>query len=522
METKQQQYPIGKQNFAVLRQEDYLYVDKTALIYQLTRNRYSNFLSRPRRFGKSLLVSTLKAYFQGQKELFRGLAIEQMEQDWTAYPVLHLDFSTGSFNADNDELSKFLNHTLTEWERRYGREASEETFSLRFKGVIKRACEQTGQPVVVLVDEYDKPLLATAHDSERNDRIRNTLKSFYSVLKTQDEYLRFAFLTGITRFSRVSIFSDLNNLNDISMNKEYASLCGITEEELHHYFDEAVARMAANMEITTEAMYEKLRRQYDGYHFCRGTEGLYNPFSLLNAFYNQEFGDYWFASGTPTFLVEMLRRENYDLRELSGVNVTAGQLRAAGKDLRNIESVMFQSGYLTIVDYDAQYDRYILDFPNDEVRKGFFEALLPYYMPRGGSGQVFSPHIDMTEALQQGNPQDFVLELKKFFDSSDYRMVNNKEIYFQSVIYILLRLMGLYVQVEYATRDGRIDVVVTTNNYRYVIELKRDSSARVAMNQIHDKDYPLAFAADHRKLYKIALNFSFETNSFTDDWLIED
>ena len=523
METRQQQYPIGIQDFEVLRKKDYLYVDKTALIYQLTRTDYSNFLSRPRRFGKSLLVSTLEAYFQGRKELFRGLAIEQLEQDWTVYPVLHLDFSTGSFNAADDEFSKLLNNTIMEWEREYGSEASEETFSLRFKGVIKRAYEQTGQPVVVLIDEYDKPLLASAYDSERNEQIRNTLKAFYSVLKTQGRYLRFAFLTGITRFSRVSIFSDLNNLNDISMNKEYASLCGITDGELHHYFDDAVQRMAAKMSLTTESMYGKLRQQYDGYRFCWGTEGLYNPFSLLNAFYNQELGDYWFASGTPTFLVEMLRRENYDLQGLSGKKVTAGQLRDAGKDLRNIVSVMFQSGYLTIVDYNAEYDQYTLDFPNDEVRKGFFEALLPYYMPQRRSEQEIAPYIDMTEALRQGDPQGFVLELKKFFDGGDYRMVTNKEVYFQSVIYILLRLVGIYVQVEYATRDGRIDVVVTTDHYRYVIELKRDSSAQAALNQIHDKDYPLAFAFDdHRTLYKVALNFSSDINSITDDWLIEE
>ncbi len=522
MEVRQKQYPIGMQSFEVIRTKDYLYVDKTALIYQLTRNDYCNFLGRPRRFGKSLLISTLEAYFQGRKELFRGLAIEQLEQEWTVYPVLHLDFSNGDFSNNDDELSQLLDNVLHKWERVYGCDENEKNFALRFKGIIERAYEQTGQSVVVLVDEYDKPLLSTAHDDERNDRVRNTLKAFYSVLKTQGRYLRFAFLAGITRFSRVSIFSDLNNLNDISMNRNYATLCGITEQELQSYFGDAVTAMAERMSVTPEVMYAMLRRQYDGYHFCEDTEGIYNPFSLLNAFYNQKLADYWFASGTPIFLVEMLRRGNYDLQELSGKKVTAGQLRDAGKDLRNIVSVLFQGGYLTIVGYEVQYDRYILDFPNNEVRKGFFEALLPYYVSQRNVEQETSPYIDMLEALRQGNPQSFVLELKRFFDGGDYRMVNNKEIYFQSVIYILLRLMGIYVQVEYATRDGRIDVVVTTDDYRNVMEIKRDSTAQSAMQLIHDKNYPLAFAADHRKLYKVALNFSSEINSLTEDWLIEE
>lgn len=369
--------PIGIQTFEKLREGNYLYVDKTAMVYQIASVSVPYFLSRPRRFGKSLLISTFEAYFQGRKDLFQGLAIEKLETKWEQYPVFHLDLNAENYkNADS--LRIILNSNLERWEGLYGRGAGEDSLSTRFSGVIRRACEQTGKQVVVLIDEYDKPLLQTILDKSLLDEYRSILKAFYGVLKSTDRYLRFVFLTGVTKFAQVSVFSDLNQLNDISMDREYNALCGVTKDELVKVFTPEIQRLSESEELTFEETLSRLERQYDGYHFCENTVvGLFNPFSLLNVFQKTKFGNYWFQTGTPTYLVSLLKQSDYDLRLLvNGVEVTASAFSEYRAEANNPLPMIYQSGYLTIKDYDKEFLLYTLAFPNDEVRYGFLNFLL--------------------------------------------------------------------------------------------------------------------------------------------------
>lgn len=363
-------YPIGIQSFEKLRQEGYAYVDKTALIYRLAKEGNYFFLSRPRRFGKSLLVSTLAAYFRGERELFKGLAMERLEKEWRHYPVLHIDLNTDRY--DNAEvLTQRLNLFLSEWEKSYGRNVNEVTLSQRFEGIIRRICEKEGLPVVILVDEYDKPMLQAIDDNGLQEKFRATLKAFYSVLKTQDRYIRFALLTGVTKFGKVSVFSDLNNLIDISMDERYQTICGITDEEMRSYFTEGIRYVAQNNGLSVEETCARLKRRYDGYHFHQRGVGVYNPFSLLSTFYKGEFGNYWFETGTPTFLVRLLQRDKFYLPDLTRQQVTADFLNSIDSIGESPIPIIYQSGYLTIKDYDREFQLYTLGFPNEEVEEGF-------------------------------------------------------------------------------------------------------------------------------------------------------
>ncbi len=373
-------YPIGVQSFESLRKDGYVYVDKTAHVHRLATTGRYYFLSRPRRFGKSLLLSTMKAYFNAQKELFAGLAMERLEQTWTKYPVLYLDLNTGKYDTE-DGLDVVLNNTLSKWETEYGSSPTETSFHLRFLGIVERAYRKTGERVVILVDEYDKPMLQAIGNQALQDKFRSTLKSFYSVLKTQDEYIKFAFLTGVTKFGKVSVFSDLNNLQDISLDEEYYDICGISEKEIHSYFDESVNELAAANGMTFEDTCRKLKEQYDGYHFEAGTEGMYNPFSLLNTFAKRKFRDYWFETGTPSFLVQLMKHSNYELNRLQEEEVTTDVLNSIEAMSENPIPVIYQSGYLTIKDYDERFGTYRLGFPNKEVEQGFIKYLLPFYTP---------------------------------------------------------------------------------------------------------------------------------------------
>ena len=373
-------YPIGIQSFEKIRREGYVYVDKTRQIYELATTGVYYFLGRPRRFGKSLLISTMEAYFTGRKELFKSLALEELEKDWTVYPILHLDLNSEKYDS-LDKLNGILNYYLTAWERLYGSAPEETSSSLRFMGIIKRACEKAGQPVVILVDEYDKPLLQTFDKPELQDKLRAELKAFYSVLKTQDKYIRFAFLTGVTKFGKVSVFSDLNNLQDISMSDGYVDICGITEEEIHEYFETSIQELAEANRMTYGEAFAKLRERYNGYHFEYDTPGIYNPFSLLNALKEKKFKNYWFETGTPTFLVRMLQQSNYDLSRLREEELTALRLKSVDSAPRDPVPLIYQSGYLTIKDYDERFETYQLGFPNKEVEDGFINFLLPWYMP---------------------------------------------------------------------------------------------------------------------------------------------
>ena len=512
-------YPIGIQDFDKIINEGYTYVDKTELIYKIVHEGSYYFLSRPRRFGKSLLMSTLDAYFSGKRELFKNLAIEKLEEDWTAYPVLHLDLNTGKYNS-KDSLTHALDDFLSRLEANYGTFHSEKTLELRFMGIIERIYHKTGKPVVILVDEYDKPLLQSINNKELQEDFRATLKAFYSVLKTQDRYIRFALLTGVTKFGKVSVFSDLNNLIDISMDEGYDTLCGITEEEMHRYFEESIQKLAERYKISYEETCARLKKRYDGYHFVEYGTGVYNPFSLLSTFRASKFGSYWFETGTPTFLVQLLQRENFYLPDLTQQQVSADMLNCIDTMDRNPIPVIYQSGYLTIKDYDEEFKVYTLGFPNEEVEEGFANYLLPYYAHTGSEGAPMYVR-NFVLALRNGRPEQFMKRMQVLFADTDYKIVGNAELYFQNAFYIVTKLLGFYTEVERTISDGRIDMIVKTKDYIYIFEFKYDQNADIALQQIENKGYAQPFVTDGRKIVKIGVNFSREHRCI-DEWKIKE
>ena len=511
-------YPIGIQDFDKIINEGYTYVDKTELIYKLVHEGSYYFLSRPRRFGKSLLMSTLEAYFSGKRELFHGLAIDKFKKEWTVYPVLHLDLNTGKYDT-KDSLFHVLDDFLCKLEATYGTFPSEKALELRFMGLIARIYEKTGKPVVILVDEYDKPLLQSINNKELQDDFRATLKAFYSALKTQDRYIRFALLTGVTKFGKVSVFSDLNNLTDISMDESYDTLCGITEEEMHRYFEESIQKLADRYDISYEEACARLKKRYDGYHFVEYGTGVYNPFSLLSTFRANKFGSFWFETGTPTFLVQLLQRENFYLPDLTQQQVSADMLNSIDAMDRNPIPVIYQSGYLTIKDYDEEFKVYTLGFPNEEVEEGFANYLLPYYAHTGSEGAPMYVR-NFVLALRNGKPEEFMKRMQVLFADTDYKIVGNAELYFQNAFYIVTKLLGFYTEVERTISDGRIDMIVKTKDYIYIFEFKYDQSADTALQQIEDKGYAKPFATDGRKIVKIGVNFSREHRCI-DEWKIK-
>lgn len=501
-------YPIGIQDFGKLRTEGYLYIDKTRLVYELVQTGSYYFLSRPRRFGKSLLLSTLEAYLSGRRELFHGLDIECLETEWTAYPILHIDLNTGKYTSE-EALQAVLNNVLSLFEETYGASPSETTPELRFQGIIRRAAEQAGCPVVILIDEYDKPMLQAIGNEDLLNEYRAVLKAFYSVLKTQDRYIKFAFLTGVTKFGKVSVFSDLNNLEDLSMLNRWSELCGITEREIHAYLEEEIDALARANGLTAEETCRRLQRAYDGYHFCENSVGIYNPFSLLNTFKNRAFGDYWFETGTPTFLVELLKKAEYDLNNLSSEEQTADMLNSIDSMNTDPIPIIYQSGYLTVKGYDEEFRQYRLGFPNEEVERGFNRYLLPFYAPLGERKSEFAVNQFVTD-IRKGNTESFLERLKAFFADGNYEVMGRMELYFQNVMYVIFKIMGFYVEVEKRTARGRVDVVLKTADYIYVIEVKRDGSADEALRQIDEKGYAEPFRKDGRKLFRIGINFSSE------------
>lgn len=511
-------YPLGIQNFEGLRKDGYLYIDKTALLYQITHTGKYYFFSRPRRFGKSLLISTLEAYFQGKRELFDELAIAALEEEWNQYPVLHIDLNAEKYTT-SEALDNILNRHLVVWEKKYGASENERTAADRFSGVIRRAFEHTGQRVVILVDEYDKPLLQSMNNPSLMDDYRATLKAFYGVEKSMDGYIQFAFFTGVTKFSKVSVFSDLNNLTDISMDKRYVELCGITQEEIRQRLDSEVGLMGTENGMTKEQCYEKLKRLYDGYHFCENTVGIYNPYSLLNALSSRQFRDYWFETGTPTILVEALKRTNYELQQLTQEEVTADLLGSMDSIDTNPLPLIFQSGYLTITDYNREFESYQLGFPNLEVEKGFTRFLLPYYTPL--KNQKSSSFVSgFVKDVRTGHPDQFMQRLEALFASGDYQISGDAELYFQNAVWIIFKMIGFYTEVERHTTDGRMDMLIQTQDYIYILEFKLDESAEAALQQIEDKQYAKPFETDVRHIYKIGINFSSKTRRI-DGWEIK-
>lgn len=509
--------PIGIQTFEKLREGDYLYVDKTALVWRIASTETPYFLSRPRRFGKSLLLSTFEAYFEGKKDLFEGLAIADMEKEWKKYPVLHLDLNAEKYDSPQ-ALVEILSRQLTQWEMKYGKGEDEETLSGRFAGVIRRASEQSGRGVVVLVDEYDKPLLQALADDALLDDYRKTLKAFYGVLKSSDRYLRFVFLTGVTKFAQVSVFSDLNQLNDISLDLAYATVCGITKEELMSTFVPELERQAVANEMTLKEVVEMMTRRYDGYHFHPKGAGVFNPFSVLNSFYKLEFGSYWFQTGTPTFLVELLKESEYDLRTLiDGVEASASSFTEYRVEANNPIPLIYQSGYLTIKDYDKRFGNYLLEFPNDEVRYGFMDFLVPYYTSVVDDERGFYLGKFVRE-LESGDVNAFLTRLQAFFADFPYELNEKTERHYQVVFYLVFKLMGQFTGAEVLSARGRADAVVKTPKYIYVFEFKLNGTAEQALQQIDEKGYLIPYQADGRELVKVGVEFSAEKRNI-DRWL---
>ena len=514
----QRQYPIGIQTFEKIRSGNYLYIDKTEYVYRMTHSASNYmFLSRPRRFGKSLLTSTIHAYFEGRKDLFKGLAMERLETEWTEYPVLHFDMSTAK-HVDKETLVLELERKLLQYEALYGRNEGDVTPNQRLMGLIQRAFEQTGRQVVVLIDEYDAPLLDVVHEEKDLPVLRNVMRNFYSPLKACDPYLRYVFLTGITKFSQLSIFSELNNIENISMDEPYAAICGITQEEMETQMSEDLDLLASRLETTREQTLERLKDNYDGYHFTWPSPDIYNPFSLLTAFSKGKIDSYWFGSGTPTYLIEMLRKFGVEPSRIGGMEAMAADFDAPTERIESITPLLYQSGYVTIKDYNKETELYTLDLPNREIRIGLLRSLLPYYVQGEGLSNTMVAkmygsilHDDMDGALRL---------LQDFLSTVPYCERTDTEGHYQQVFYIIFSLLGYYVDVEVRTPRGRVDMVMRTRTRLYVMELKLDQSADAAMRQIDLKDYPARFALCGLPVVKVAVNFDSDKRTLK-DWRIE-
>ena len=523
-------YPIGIQSFERIIEDGYVYVDKTALIYDLVSKGTIYFLSRPRRFGKSLLVSTLENYFLGRKELFRGLAIDSLEKEWAEYPVFHVDFNGKSFTSPW-ELKNTVETFVAKCEEKYGKDELANTFGDRLAYVFEKAHEKTGRRVVVLIDEYDKPLLDVMNTGISSpvvegdiktleDFNREILKGFYSVFKLTDKHLQFVLLTGVTKFSQVSVFSGFNQPNDISYDSHFDALCGISKDELLSVFKEQIRELGEANSMTEEETVEKLKRKYDGYHFSDGMLDVFNPFSLLNCLQKRKFMDYWFSTGTPTYLMRLLANNNENINELAGKYYPAAEFVDYKATKQKPLPMIYQSGYFTIKEYDAELNVYRLDFPNEEVRSGMASAIASDYF----SSENFSESwiIDVTRALRSGNLDKFKLQLTSFLANISYRFQRKQderecERHFQYTFYLILQLLGKYnTYVEKETSQGRIDCVLECPDYVYIFEFKLNSTAEVALKQIEEKGYALPYAADKRKLYKVGISFSSETGTIND------
>ena len=518
MEDMQRLYPIGIQTLSEIREGNYLYIDKTAYVYRMTHSssKYM-FLSRPRRFGKSLLTSTLHSYFSGRKDLFHGLAIEKLEKEWTEYPVLHFDMSTAK-HADKGGLERLLDFMLTRHERVFGINAASGDPNLRLIDLITTACEQTGKKVVVLIDEYDAPLLDVVHERDNLNVLRNIMRNFYSPLKACDPYLRYVFLTGITKFSQLSIFSELNNIENISMDEPYAAICGISEDEIRSQMKEDVDRLAKNLEVTPEEALMKLKENYDGYHFTYPSPDIYNPFSLLTAMEKGKIGSYWFGSGTPTYLIKMLDKFGVKPSEIGRKQLKSSAFDAPTETMTDVVPLLYQSGYITIKDYNKMLDLYTLDIPNKEVRLGLMESLLPHYVDNK-TPEATTMVAYLFYDIQNGDMDAALHRLQEFLSTIPYCDNTRFEGHYQQVFYIIFSLLGYYVDVEVRTPRGRVDVVLRTQTTLYVMELKLDKNVDKAMEQIDLKNYPERFALCGLPVVKVAVSFDSERCTIG-DWRI--
>ncbi len=526
MTEEKQMLPIGVQSFEKLREERCIYVDKTSYIYRLVHDVSQFFLSRPRRFGKSLLISVLRAYWEGKKELFSGLEIEKLESSnseaWKSHPVFHFDFNGRNYEKEN-ALETYLSSCLEKWEEIYKIKKGDKSLEDRFQNLLMVAHSQTGLRCVILVDEYDKPLLDLINEPKLQEHNKAVFKGFFSNLKNCDEDIRFVFITGVTKFHKVSIFSDLNQLNDISLNEDFSGICGITDNELRTYFSSEISATAQKRNITEEECLETLRNQYDGYRFHQNGIHVFNPYSLLKSFYDKEFGSYWFESGTPSFLVKQIRDMNFDIRRFTDNTIYASASMLKDYSAENPDPVplLYQTGYLTISDYDPEVCEYTLAIPNDEVKYGFFQNLMPEYVSDCGSGSGLDI-FTIRRYINNGKLEDIRRVFTSIFARITYTSSETVfEHYFQTVIYLIFTLLGQFAECEVHTFSGRIDCRVLTSNYIYLFEFKRDESAEVALKQINDRGYTLPYAADGRKLYKIGVSFDSDKRMLS-DWKVEE
>ena len=525
---QERKYPVGIQTFEKLREENYLYIDKTDLVWKMTKENPYVFLSRPRRFGKSLLCSILKCYFEGRKDLFEGLAIAELEKDWKQHPVLHFDLSACKNQPNMQEVVRALEDELKDYERIYGRDETETTPGKRFKGLIQRAHEQTGLKTVVILDEYDAPMLDYLHKPDELEQVRRIMQEFYQYIKICDKDEQFVFITGISKFSQLSIFSTINNLTNISMQPKYAAICGITEEEFATDMAPDIAMLAKEYECTPEQMHDKLKQQYDGYRFAKESPDVYNPFSLLKCFNQRNIANYWFESGTPTFLIRQMQHFRTDITTLEELNVQDFDFDQPTEAMNNALPLLYQSGYLTIKGYDRESEMYTLSIPNQEVRIGFTRGLLPAYIGLENHQVVSGFALKFWQALKKNDLDLALREMQSYFAGLPYvdgfkkklEDISNLEAFYEWSMMLIFNMLNVYVQTQVRCAGGRADMVVKMPDTIYVIELKVNGTAQEALDQIEVNGYATPYLTDGRKIVKAGVKFSTETKTL-EDWVIK-
>lgn len=512
-------YPIGIQTFSEIRERNYLYIDKTQYLVDFIDKGYKYvFLSRPRRFGKSLFASMIHAYYEGRKDLFEGLAMGEYEKDWVKHPVLHFDMS-GAKHMDKDMLERYLADMLTDQEAVFGYKSEKQDPNIRLKDLVVTANRLTGRKVALIIDEYDAPLLDVVHEELNLAALRRAMQNFYSPIKSLDPYLEFVFLTGITKFAQLSIFSELNNLFNISMYDQYSAICGISSEELHTQMQPDVERLAEHLHLSVDETFERLKRKYDGYHFSKNSEDVYNPFSLIKALASGDISDYWFDSGTPTYIIKLLQKYNVGLRDLTGQDAGVSDFDVSPENMTTALPLLYQSGYLTIKHYDPMIDLYTLGYPNEEVHTGMVRSLAANYLtPAEGTNSSFV--IKFVKAVIADDMEQALTLMRAYLAGVSYRLSNKTERDVQTIFYLVFSLIGSFIKVEEESAHGRADVVITLPSVVYVMELKFDGSADAALRQIDEKGYLIPYTADGKRLVKVGVNYSSEERTIT-EWRIE-
>lgn len=512
-------YPIGIQTFSEIRERNYLYIDKTQYLVDFIDKGYKYvFLSRPRRFGKSLFASMIHAYYEGRKDLFEGLAMGEYEKDWVKHPVLHFDMSAAK-HMDKDMLERYLADMLTDQEAVFGYKSEKQDPNIRLKDLVVTANRLTGRKVALIIDEYDAPLLDVVHEELNLVALRRAMQNFYSPIKSLDPYLEFVFLTGITKFAQLSIFSELNNLFNISMYDKYSAICGISSKELHTQMLPDVERLAEHLHLSVDETFERLKRKYDGYHFSKNSEDVYNPFSLIKALASGDIGDYWFDSGTPTYIIKLLQKYNVGLRDLTGQDAGVSDFDVSPENMTTALPLLYQSGYLTIKHYEPMIDLYTLGYPNEEVRTGMVRSLAANYLtPAEGTNSSFV--IKFVKAVIADDMEQALTLMRAYLAGVSYRLSNKTERDVQTIFYLVFSLIGSFIKVEEESAHGRADVVITLPSVVYVMELKFDGSADAALRQIDEKGYLIPYTADGKRLVKVGVNYSSEERTIT-EWRIE-